>query len=143
MTQIAIPALLYLDVDTHGGKDAVAQGEEVRRAFDTEVGLPNLVRGIAIRPDLDHPVRVVEGYRTPVGESRYEVTLRLTVEDEADWPEDDAQPGDYEFSVGARNLFEAVERAKDEFAEEYPIKVLDDAWIEAVGVKRVEPRPSE
>lgn len=144
MPEIAIPALLYVTTNAPDGEQAHARGVMIRDRLDKEppvtVQLPDHVTA-ELRPNMDGEVLLVEGYRTPAGETSYEVTLELTVDGglatPADWPDDDAAPGNYMFTVEARNIYEAVEAAKDAFHETHAVADLDRIDLDAISAARL------
>lgn len=149
MTRIAIPALLYLEVKADHDDAAISAGEKLRYLLDTEDGceltLPD-GHEATLRVNFEGYIEIVEPYQIPEGGgAAYEVVVRMTVdgcepgEAPEDWPEDDALPGDYDFRVIARNIFEAAEAAKDEFHNTQGVSVLDEVTVEVVSVRQVEP----
>jgi hypothetical protein len=83
----------------------------------------------------------------PLGRKPYKVEMRLLVDGQVstprDWPADDPDAGPYYYLLWARDALDAVEAAKDEFAQTHQVSEIDRSDLEVVAVTRYSGMPLE
>ena len=144
MWTFAIPTFVYVEAKDHDEArrlvDAVTQ-RSTPLSYDDLIeaakALGSRVELLGLHVHAGEPIEMIGDYQTPEGNVSFDVKINLKYEDPVPHEEEgDANPGDYQIDVKARNGFEAIELALDKFHQTYPISDLDDAIIDAQIVSR-------
>jgi hypothetical protein len=140
LNRIGLPAVMDFVGRARGdASDQHAQAPLTQRDRDggyyatVAGGMPGFVRPDREAPGLPSPPRI-----PPLGRTPYKVEMRLLIDGRArtprDWPADDSDAGPYYYLLYARDALDAVEAAKDEFAQTQPIDNVDRIDFEIVAV---------